>query len=173
MMQRIFFSTLHPATVVAFVLLHSSRFKFHCYAQHEAAPTQKSAWNWCCSLSWLLVQKITKGTHSCKPSSLNHPVDQPSQMRDSVSLTLTDQPSQWEIQLVLQFSPHTPLFYRGIENWKPTVGLRTVQWCLSPSKWWGLLICISNSVFVLWIKQTGICNVCNGKVWQKCAAIQE
>ena len=43
------FSTLHPlslvifatATVVAFVLLHNSRFNFHCYTQHEAMPTQK------------------------------------------------------------------------------------------------------------------------------------
>ena len=49
--QRHFFSTLHPlsmvifatATVVAFVLLCDSRFNFHCYAQREATPTQKSA----------------------------------------------------------------------------------------------------------------------------------
>ena len=47
-----FFPTLHPlsllifatATVVAFVLLHNSRFNFHCYTQHEATPTQKLAW---------------------------------------------------------------------------------------------------------------------------------
>ena len=46
-----FFSTLHPlspvifatATVVAFVLLRNSRFKFHCYTQREATPIQKSA----------------------------------------------------------------------------------------------------------------------------------
>ena len=31
------------ATVVAFVLLHNSRFNFHCYTQREATPTQKSA----------------------------------------------------------------------------------------------------------------------------------
>ena len=45
------FSTLHPlstvifatATVLAFVLLCNSRFNFHCYTQHEAASTQKSA----------------------------------------------------------------------------------------------------------------------------------
>ena len=49
--KHTFFSTHHPfspvifaaATVVAFVLLRNSRFNFHCYAQHEAAPTQKSA----------------------------------------------------------------------------------------------------------------------------------
>ena len=49
--QRYFFSTLHPlskvifatATVLAFVLLHDSRFNFHCYTQREATPTQKSA----------------------------------------------------------------------------------------------------------------------------------
>ena len=32
-----------PATVLAFVLLCDSRFNFHCYAQCEAMPTQKSA----------------------------------------------------------------------------------------------------------------------------------
>ena len=50
MMQRHFFPTLHPlslvllatAIVVAFVLLHNSRFNFHCYTQREAMPTQKS-----------------------------------------------------------------------------------------------------------------------------------
>ena len=50
-MQRHFFSTLHPlstvifatATVLAFVLLCSSRFNFHCYTQREAMPTPKSA----------------------------------------------------------------------------------------------------------------------------------
>ena len=49
--QRHFFPTLHPfsmvifatATVLALVLLHDSRFNFHCYTQHEATPTQKSA----------------------------------------------------------------------------------------------------------------------------------
>ena len=51
-MQRHFFSTLYPlsmvifatATVLAFVLLCNSRFNFHCYTQREATPTQKSAW---------------------------------------------------------------------------------------------------------------------------------
>ena len=51
MMQRHFFPTLHPlstvifatATVLAFVLLHNSRFNFHCHTQREATPTQKSA----------------------------------------------------------------------------------------------------------------------------------
>ena len=50
--QRHFFSpTLHPlstvifatATVLVFVLLHDSRFNFHCYTQRKATPTQKSA----------------------------------------------------------------------------------------------------------------------------------
>ena len=75
------FSTLHPLslvifateTVVAFVLLHSSRFNFHCYTQREATPTQKSARKWCCDLLRLLERKITKGIHSCKPASLNRP----------------------------------------------------------------------------------------------------
>ena len=82
MAQRHFFSTLHPlslvifatATVVAFVLLHNSRFNFHCYTQCEAMPTQKSSRKWRGSLSWLLVRKITKGIHSCKPASLNCPI---------------------------------------------------------------------------------------------------
>ena len=50
-MQRHFFPTLNPlspvifvtAGVVAFLLLCNSRFNFHCYTQHEATPTQKSA----------------------------------------------------------------------------------------------------------------------------------
>ena len=45
------FSTLYhlspiifaPATVVAFVLLHSFRLNFHCYTQREPTPTQKLA----------------------------------------------------------------------------------------------------------------------------------
>ena len=59
------------STVVAFVMLRNSRFNFHCYTQREATPTQKSARKWHCNLSWLLVWKITKGIHSCKPASLN------------------------------------------------------------------------------------------------------
>ena len=51
MTQRHFFPTLNPlstvifatATVLAFVLLHDSRFNFHCYTQRGATPTQKSA----------------------------------------------------------------------------------------------------------------------------------
>ena len=58
----------------AFVLLCNSRFNVHCYTQHEATPTQKSAQKWCCDLLWLLVWKITKGIHLCKPASLNHPI---------------------------------------------------------------------------------------------------
>ena len=61
-------------TVVAFVLLHISTFNFHRYTQHEATPTQKSAWKWCCNLSWLLAWKITRGIHSCKPALLNSPI---------------------------------------------------------------------------------------------------
>ena len=62
---------LATATVEAFVLLHNSRFNFHCYTLHEAMPTQKLAWKWRCNLSWLLAWKITKGIHSCKIASLN------------------------------------------------------------------------------------------------------
>ena len=66
-----FFAT---ATVLAFVLLHNSRFSFHRYTQHEGTPSQKSARKWRCDLSWLLARKITKGIHLCKPASLNHPI---------------------------------------------------------------------------------------------------
>jgi len=46
-MQRHFFPTLHPlsliifatATMVAFVLFRNYRFNFHCYTQHEATLT--------------------------------------------------------------------------------------------------------------------------------------
>ena len=80
--QRHFFSTLHPlspvifatAIVVAFVLLHNSRFNLHCYTRREAMPTQKSTRKWSCDLSRLLAWKITKGIHSCKPASLNCPI---------------------------------------------------------------------------------------------------
>ena len=76
-----FFFALHPlspvisatATAVAFVLLHNSRFNFHCYTQRGATPTQESAWKWHCNLSQL-VRKITKGIHSCKPASPNRPI---------------------------------------------------------------------------------------------------
>ena len=76
-----FFSTLHPlslvifatATVAAFALLHNSRFNFHCYTQRGATPTQKSARKWRYDFSRLLVRKITKGIHSCRPASLNRP----------------------------------------------------------------------------------------------------
>ena len=75
-------SGLHPlslvifatATVVAFVLLRSSRFNFHCYIQREATPIQKSARKWRCDLSRLLPRKITTGIHSCKAASLNRPI---------------------------------------------------------------------------------------------------
>ena len=81
-MQRHFFSTLHSlsmvifatATILVFVLLRNSMLNFHCYTQHEATPTQKSAQKWRCNLLWLLVWKITKSIHPCKPASLNRPI---------------------------------------------------------------------------------------------------
>ena len=81
-MQRLLF--FHPpfpfpiifatATVVAFVLLHNSRFNFHCYTERKATPTQKSARKWRCDLSQLFAWKITKRIHLCKPASSNHPI---------------------------------------------------------------------------------------------------
>ena len=49
----------------------NSRFSFHCYIQREATPSQKSARKWRCDLS--RETEMTKGIHSCKPASLNHP----------------------------------------------------------------------------------------------------
>ena len=37
-------------------------------------PTQKSAWKWRWDFSQHLVWKVTKGIHSCKPASLNRPI---------------------------------------------------------------------------------------------------
>ena len=62
-------------TVVAFILLRNSRFNFHCYTQREATPTRNSARKWRCDLSRLRARKITKGIHSCKPASLNRPIE--------------------------------------------------------------------------------------------------
>ena len=53
----------------------ASQFNFHCYTQHEATPTQKSVRKWHCDLLQHLAQKITKGTHLCKPASLNCPIN--------------------------------------------------------------------------------------------------
>ena len=64
-----------PGTVLAFVLLHNSRFNFHCYTRHEATPTQKSARKWRFDLLQLLAWKITKGIHLRKPASLNCPIN--------------------------------------------------------------------------------------------------
>ena len=58
-------------TVVAFVLLRNCRFSFHCYTQHEAAPTQKSAPKW---QLWRFVTSYTERFHLCKPALLNCPV---------------------------------------------------------------------------------------------------
>ena len=93
---RRFVPTFHPlslvffatATVVAFVLLCSSRFGFHCHTWCEAMPTQKSAWKWLCNLSQLLVWKIAKGIHLRKPGSLNRLIDSRSQSFCSASKLL-------------------------------------------------------------------------------------
>ena len=58
-------------TVVAFVLLRNCRFSFHCYTQHEAAPTQKSAPKW---QLWRFVTSYMEHFHLCKPALLNCPV---------------------------------------------------------------------------------------------------
>ena len=107
MMQRHFFPTLHPlspvllvtAIVVAFVLLHNSRFNFHCYTQREAMPTQKSARKWRCDLSWLLAQKITKGMHSCRPASQNRPTVHHQGQKHNLRTIL--HPPQFQFHLLL------------------------------------------------------------------------
>ena len=62
-------------TIMAFLLLRNSTFNFHCYTHCEATPPQKSARKWHCDLSGLLAWKITNGIHSCKPASLNRPIE--------------------------------------------------------------------------------------------------
>ena len=64
------------ASVVAFVLLCSSRFSFHCYTQHEATEhlLRNQHRSGSCNLTWAPARKITKGIHLCKPASLNCPV---------------------------------------------------------------------------------------------------
>ena len=79
-MQRHFFSTLHPlsmvifatATVLAFVLLHNSRFNFQLYTAWSNAYSEISL-EVHCDLSQLLAQKLTKRIHSSKPALLNCP----------------------------------------------------------------------------------------------------
>ena len=65
---------LANATVLAFVLLPNSRFSFHCYTQLElTAYSEIGPGIGSCDLSRLLARKITKGIHSCKPTSPNGP----------------------------------------------------------------------------------------------------
>ena len=65
---------LANATIVSFVLLRNYRSNFHFYSQCEPTPNQKSARK-CCNLSRHFTRKITKGIHSCKPASLNCPIE--------------------------------------------------------------------------------------------------
>ena len=75
------FSTLHPlsmvifatATVVAFVLLHDSRFNCHCYTLAWSNAYSEISLEVHCDLSRLLVWKITKRIHSSTPALLNRP----------------------------------------------------------------------------------------------------
>ena len=62
--------SLADATAVAFVLLHSCRFNFQCYAQHEPAPIQKSAQKW---QLWPFTTSCTKDYegHSLMQTSLS------------------------------------------------------------------------------------------------------
>ena len=77
------FSTLHhlslvifaTATLAAFVLLGNSRFNFHCYTQREEHLLRNQPGSDSCDLLWLLVRKIMKGIHLCKPALLNCPID--------------------------------------------------------------------------------------------------
>ena len=74
--QRHFLFTLHPlstvifatATVLAFVLLRNSNFNFHCYTQHEATPTQKSARKWAATSRDFFRERLQSGVS--KPNTL-------------------------------------------------------------------------------------------------------
>ena len=81
--QRHFFSTIHPlsteifatATLLAFVLLRDSSFKFHCYTQREATPTQKSARKCAATSCDFLCERLRSAfTQSSKSASLNRPI---------------------------------------------------------------------------------------------------
>ena len=82
--RKDFFSpTLHPlstvifatATVLAFVLLCSSRFSFHCYTQREATPTQKLAQKCAATSRDFLHERLQSAfTLDSKPASLNRPI---------------------------------------------------------------------------------------------------
>ena len=98
------------------VLLCNSRFKFHCYTQHEATPTQKLARKWRCNLSWLLMQKDYKG-HSLVQTSFTEPPNKYTTLVDikkmhykklvtheSCRITYEHSESAWEWRIVLHKS---------------------------------------------------------------------
>ena len=84
--QTLFFPTLHPLSLVifaacchlyCFAILGSTSIIIH-------SMKQRLLKNWLRSdLSWLLARKITKGIHSCKPASLNRPVQRELDMHRS------------------------------------------------------------------------------------------
>ena len=82
MTQRHFLSTLHPLSVVIFAT--ATWWHLYCFAILGSTSIVIHSMKQCilrnwpgsgsCDLSRLLVQKITKGIHSCKPASLNRPI---------------------------------------------------------------------------------------------------
>ena len=126
MMQRHFFSNLHPLSPVIFstaTVWHLYCFAILGYTQREATPTQKSARKWCCDLSRHLVRKITKSTHSCKPASLNRPINTILKLHQNLSCH--------------EISPHMSSHFTDFDL------QMTKHWCQSQSKqhstlqtWW-------------------------------------
>ena len=107
-MQRHFFSTLHPlstvifatATVLAFVLLHDSRFNFHCYTQREAEIYSEIGPEVRCDLLRLLTKRI----HSSKPASPNRPIAYfPALEQTHCVLVTCDSDCEWLSSFMVRF----------------------------------------------------------------------
>ena len=60
--------------VVAFVLLHNSRFNFHCYTQREVTPTQKSARKCAATSRDFLRERLQSAFTLTNQLSLNRPI---------------------------------------------------------------------------------------------------
>ena len=158
MMQRHSFSTLHPlspvlfatATVVALVLLHNSRFNFHCYTQREAMPTQKSARKWRCELSCAKNYKGHSLVHTSftEPSIHNgvSPADLgssglfPYPLSFDVSQNVTETKTAHQRRLLLRFKKGASFLFYSV--WSSSCGCCCANFhCYSLEQLLWLLLC--------------------------------
>ena len=91
------------ATVVAFVLLHNSRFNFHCYTQCEATPTQKSARE-CAATSCDILHERLQSTFT-----LANQLRRITQYRH-----VTANCFQWRLVHLVKRHVSTPMYNRGL-----------------------------------------------------------